>query len=67
MTETQTLEIVNVLKSLPSEKVIEVKDFALFLREKYRNDEIIDESDEWSDEDLIEAVGASILYSEVAK
>lgn len=67
MTETQTLEIVNVLKSLPSEKVVEVKDFALFLREKYKNEVVIDESDEWSDEDLQDAVTASMTYSEVNK
>jgi hypothetical protein len=43
MTDTQTLEIVDLLKSLPSEKIDEVKDFAIFLREKYRNNDV-DES-----------------------
>lgn len=52
MSETQTLEIINVLKSLPSEKIVEVKDFAIFLRERYGKEIIIDENDEWTDEDL---------------
>jgi phosphoribosylformylglycinamidine (FGAM) synthase PurS component len=34
MTDTQTLEIVNVLKTLPSEKVAEVKKFAFSLQDK---------------------------------
>lgn len=52
MTDTQTLEIVNLLKTLPAEKIDEVKDFALFLRERYGKTEIIDYSDEWTDKDL---------------
>ena len=48
----QTLEILDVLKTLPSEKVAEVKDFAVFLRERYGKSQIIDENDEWTDEDL---------------
>jgi hypothetical protein len=63
MTDSQTLEILNVLKSLPSEKVAEVKDFAVFLRERYGKSEIIDESDEWTDEDLQDASNASFSYS----
>jgi len=55
MNETQTLEIMNALNSLPTEKVAEVRDFVLFLREHYGEKETvgtIDYSDEWSDEDL---------------
>jgi hypothetical protein len=64
MTESQTLEIIDVLKSLPSEKVAEVKDFAIFLRERYGKIETFDESDEWSDEDLQDVANASIKYAE---
>jgi hypothetical protein len=67
MTDTQTLEIVDLLKSLPSEKIDEVKDFAMFLRERYKKSETIDESDEWSDEDLHDVTFASINYSEETK
>jgi len=55
MSETQTLEIINALNSLPTEKVAEVRDFVMFLRERYGEKEAvgaIDYSDEWSDEDL---------------
>lgn len=64
MTETQTLEILEVIKSLPSEKVDEVKDFAIFLRERYGKSEKIDESDEWTDEDLQDISLASFAYAE---
>lgn len=64
MTETQTTEILEVIKSLPSEKVDEVKDFAIFLRERYGKNEVVDESDEWTDEDLQDVTSSSLNYSE---
>lgn len=64
MTDTQTLEILEVIKSLPSEKIAEVKDFAVFLRERYGKSETADESDEWTDEDMKDVTNASLLYSE---
>ena len=64
MTDTQTLEILEVIKSLPAEKVDEVKDFAIFLRERYGKTENIDESDEWNDEDLRDVTIASLLYAD---
>lgn len=64
MTDTQTLEILEVIKSLPAEKVDEVKDFAIFLRERYGKTEIVDESDEWTDEDLKDFALASFRYFE---
>ena len=64
MTDTQTLEILEVIKSLPAEKIDEVKDFAIFLRERYGKTEIIDESDEWTDEDLRDITIASLRYAD---
>jgi hypothetical protein len=64
MTDTKTLEILDVLKTLPSEKVDEVKDFAIFLRERYGKSEIIDESDQWTEEDLRDFSLASFRYFE---
>lgn len=64
MTDTQTLEILEVIKSLPAEKVDEVKDFAIFLRERYGKAENIDESDEWTDEDLRDVTIASLRYAD---
>ncbi len=57
MSETQTLEIIDALQSLPTEKVAEVRDFVMFLRERYGDKEkagTIDYSNEWSDEDLMD-------------
>jgi len=65
MIETQTLEIINALNSLPTEKVSEVRDFVLFLRERYGKPvEAIDYSDEWTEEDLRDAAVASINYAD---
>ena len=64
MTDTQTLEILEVIKSLPAEKVAEVKDFAIFLRERYGKTEMVDESDEWTDEDLRDVTIASLRYAD---
>ena len=62
MTNTQTLEILEAIKTLPSEKVDEVKDFAVFLRERYGKNEVVDESDEWTEEDLRDVTIASLRY-----
>lgn len=71
MTDTQTLEILDVLKNLPSEKVDQVKDFAVFLRERYgksQENQNIDESDEWTDEDLHDVSSVSFnLANEVGE
>lgn len=64
MTETQTLELIDAVKSLPSEKIDEVKDFAIFLRERYAKSETIDDNDEWSDEDYKDFSAASFAYFE---
>lgn len=62
MTDTQTLEILKDLKTLPSDKVAQAKDFIAYLRERYGKSEIIDESDEWTDEDLRDVTIASLRY-----
>ncbi len=64
MTNTQTLEILEALKNLPSEKIDEVKDFAVFLRERYGKADIVDESDEWTEEDLRDVTIASLRYAD---
>ena len=66
MTTTETLEILDVLNALPSDKIVEVKDFAIFLRERYAKTNVIDESDEWSDEDFQDITNASINYVDEA-
>ncbi len=64
MSEVQRLEIMDVLSSLPPDKIMEVKDFADFLRGRYSEVEMIDDSDEWSDEDCRDATAASLRYAD---
>jgi hypothetical protein len=64
MTDAQTLEILKDLKTLPSDKLVEAKDFIAFLRERYGKPEIIDESDEWTEEDLRDVTIASLSYAD---
>lgn len=58
LTETETEEILQVLSELPPEKIAEVKDFAEFLHSR-ENAQEVDESDEWSDEDLRDFTASS--------
>lgn len=70
MSETQTVEIIDAIKSLPTEKIAEVRDFVMFLRERYGEKEktdATDYSDEWTDEDLRDATNFSADYAEGAK
>lgn len=65
MTDTQTIELLDTaVRSLPAERIDEVKDFAIFLKERYARAEIIDYSDEWSDEDYRDFSAASLAYFE---
>ncbi|KAF0250471.1 MAG: hypothetical protein FD167_143 [bacterium] len=60
LTTTQETEILTLLRTLPKDKVDEVKDFALFLKTKYQSN--IDYSTEWTDEDLADFSNASLNY-----
>ena len=64
MTNTQKFELIRVLSALPPDKLDEVKDFAVFLHERYSKSQTIDESDEWSNEDLSDFSLASFEYFE---
>jgi hypothetical protein len=57
--DIETSEIIKVLNELPQEKVSEVRDFAVFLHSQYVRSQIVDESDEWSDEDLRDFASSS--------
>lgn len=62
MLTTETYQIVEVLGSLPADKLEEVRDFALFLKSRYGTDIQIDQSDEWTDEDMNDMSVASMNY-----
>lgn len=55
-------EVVRELNALPPERIAEVYDFVLFL--KTRPGTVVDESDEWSEQDKQDAVAAGLRYAE---
>jgi hypothetical protein len=65
--ETQTVEILQALKNLPPEKVSQVRDFVVFLQSQYDKSRLIDESDEWTDEDLRDFTTSSRFTEEILK
>lgn len=52
-------EILQILSGLPPDKVIEVRDFVHFLQSQHQKSQAIDESDEWTDEDLRDFTASS--------
>lgn len=65
--ETQTVEILQALKNLPPEKVSQVRDFVVFLEHQYSKSQMIDESNEWTDEDLRDFTASSRFAEEIVK
>lgn len=63
LTRTQAKEFLQVLQSLPADKVAEVFDYLNFLRERYGS-KLVDVSDSWSDQDMSDLVRASFAYAE---
>lgn len=57
-----TDDVLGVLSTLPPERIEEVYDFALFLQQ--RSNGQVDSDDEWTEEDLRDAVAAGIRYAE---
>ena len=64
LTRAQAAEIIQALRHLPAEEVCEVRDFALFLKERSHRGAPADESDEWTDEDIRDFLKASIEYAD---
>ena len=60
LTRLQAAEIIQALRHLPAEKVREVRDFALFLKERSQRGQPVNESDEWTDEDIRDFLEATI-------
>ena len=67
MSEFQTAEILQALKNLPPEKINQVRDFVVFLQYQYGKSQLIDESDEWTDEDLRDFTASSRFTEEIVK
>lgn len=56
-------EVIQTMVKLPPEKVVELQDFARFLKERYGKDHAIDYSTEWTDEDLRDFTAACCDYA----
>jgi hypothetical protein len=66
LTRAQATEIIQALRQLPAESVREVRDFALFLKELSGRGQPVNESDEWTDEDIRDFLKGSIEYADSA-
>ena len=64
LTRRQAEEILRALSALPSEKVVEVQDFVLFLKEHYGHEKTVDESDVWTEEDLRDLTAAVLNHAD---
>lgn len=64
LTRRQAEEILRALSALPSEKVMEVQDFVLFLEEHYGHGKAVDESDAWTEEDLRDLTAAVLNHAD---
>ena len=66
LTRERAEEILRTLASMPSEKVAEVEDFALFLKARCGPESEVDEDDAWSEEDLRDVTLAVLAHAERA-
>jgi hypothetical protein len=66
LTRDQAKEILEALQSLPADKVEAVYDYVTFLRQRYGENQRIDKSDTWSEEDISDLVGASLAHAQEA-
>jgi hypothetical protein len=64
LTRTQAEEILRALSALPSEKVAEVRDFILFLKERYGYERTVDESTIWTEEDIRDLTAAVLNHAD---
>jgi hypothetical protein len=64
LTRRQAEEILRALRALPSEKVAEVQDFILFLKERYSYEKAVDKSDTWTEEDLRDLTAAVLSHAD---
>ena len=59
----QAEEILRALSGLPTDKVAEAQDFILVLRARYGQEQPVDESDAWTEEDLRDLTTAALNYA----
>ena len=61
MQETPVREVIRALLTLTPERVAEVYDFILFLKDRYGQS--LDVSDVWIEEDIHDLTAASLIYA----
>ncbi len=66
LTRKQAEEILRALSVLPSEKVVEVQDFVLFLKKRYgyKYKKTVDESSAWTEEDLHDLITTVLRHAD---
>ncbi|MGH7491387.1 MAG: hypothetical protein ACREOO_03220 [bacterium] len=64
LTTGQAKEILKALSVLPPEQVLEVQHFVLFLKDRYSHQQLLDESDNWSDKDIHDLTVAVLKHAE---
>ena len=64
LTRDQAREILEILQSLPSDKLAEAYDYLSFLRERYGGTPPIDADSAWNEEDMRDLVAASLAHAE---
>ncbi len=57
-------EIVETLQHLPTERISEVRDFAVSLKKQCQAQATLDESTEWSEEDIRDLTAAVMEYAD---
>ena len=56
-------QIVQVLVELPPAKITDVRDYVLFLGNRYGYTQAVDETDDWTEEDMRDISMASMNYA----
>lgn len=64
LTREQAAAILRTLDTLPDEKLAEACDFILFLKEHYGIPKAVEESSDWTDEDLYDLTTAVLRHAD---
>jgi len=64
LTTTQAKEILKAISVLPPERVLAVQDFVLFLKDRYGDEKLVDESETWTEDDLHDLTVAVLKHAE---
>ncbi len=56
-------QIVQILTNLPPAKVADVRDYVLFLGNRYGLPGVVDDSDAWTEDDMADVGAASMNYA----